>query len=96
MAAVRLDLLEWQTHGPGHQSYLLAGVSSSDEPGLGALAATLTQREILSVQDFRQGSEVSTSSWVGRVRLGDLVVTVRPKIPLPLYPASITRAARTS
>lgn len=82
MTVVCLDLLEWQTHGPAHWDYRLAGVSLADRPGLSALAATLTQRGMLSVRELRQGLEISTTSYVGRLRLGDLVVTVRPKIPL--------------
>ncbi|MHB9146311.1 MAG: McrC family protein [Symbiobacteriia bacterium] len=82
MTSVRLDLQEWQTHGPAHRDYRLAGVTFAGQPGLSALAATLTQCDMLSVQDFSHGLEISTTSFVGRLRLGDLVVTVRPKIPL--------------
>lgn len=50
-----------------------------------AATGALTQQGILHVEEFRHGTQVRATSWVGRITLGNLQVTVEPKITgLPL------------
>ena len=75
---VRLSLLEWQSLDPSPGSDL-EGVSLSDS-ATRHVAAQLTQAGILEVQELRTGLHVQASSFVGRLQLGDIEVTVQPKI----------------
>ncbi|MCO5166635.1 MAG: McrC family protein [Planctomycetes bacterium] len=74
-----LTLREWQTRGPDDDQVLL-GRSFDDDPAARRLAADLTRSRRLGVTELRRGLSITTSSWVGRVRLGALDLTILPKI----------------
>ncbi len=46
-----------------------------------AVAQDLTRSKRLEILELASGVELRASSWVGRVKLGKLTVTVQPKIP---------------
>ncbi len=83
METVPLELPEWAFCSPTtHES--LAGLALWDESARG-LAVELGRLEMLEVLELAKGLSVRSSSWVGRVSLGDLCITVQPKLQgLPL------------
>jgi len=44
------------------------------------MAEYLTNNGRMEVLELAQGLEIRTNSWVGRVVLGDLTITIQPKI----------------
>ncbi len=77
-AAVSVRLREWESRQPEPGS-LLAGRSLSD-PAARTLAEQLTRAGLLEVVELRAGLSVQATSYVGTVRLGDLAITIAPKI----------------
>jgi 5-methylcytosine-specific restriction enzyme subunit McrC len=75
----RLTIREWKTHGPDDTPALL-GRSFDGEPAARRVADELTRSGRLEVTELRRGLTITARSWVGRVRLGSLDVTVLPKI----------------
>lgn len=77
MTRPAIQLTEWETHEPRHDSPLW-GMDLSEGR---AVAEELRQRRQLEVLELRHGLEIRAFSWVGRVELGELTVTIQPKIP---------------
>lgn len=74
---------EWHTYTP-EAAPTLAGHDLGDT-ATRRLAADLVASERLKVLELRDGLQVETSSYVGTVRLGDLHLTIQPKLQgLPL------------
>jgi 5-methylcytosine-specific restriction enzyme subunit McrC len=71
---------EWQTLGPSECSCLKDLVPRFDRRSE-RIAQELAQSEKLEILQLRSGVQIRATSWVGRVTLGDLTITVRPKIP---------------
>ena len=78
MSEVVVSLSEWERREPDPNT-ALAGLALEDAAAR-ALARKLSCKRKLEVLELAQGIAIRTSSFVGRVRLGRLVVTVRPKI----------------
>jgi len=73
-----IDLHEWHSAGP--DSYPdLAGVAFGEAQSR-AIASDLTKARMLSFQELRSGLHVQSTSFVGRVRVGGIVLTVKPKL----------------
>ncbi len=72
MATENVDLLEWQ-----QKEY--DGLFLQDDR-VRKMAGLLTESRILEVFELRQGLLFQATSYVGRVRLGSIQVTIRPKI----------------
>lgn len=72
-------LTEWETRGPKDDSSLVGSVLAGN---LGAqqLAESLTRDGRIEILELARGLELRASSFVGRFALGDLMVTIRPKI----------------
>ncbi len=84
LAPVTLELTEWSRSSPDSDA-TLRGLSFDECPELRPVAAALTRAGRLEVTERRDGLAVTTTSWVGRVELGPIIVAVRPKIRgLPL------------
>jgi 5-methylcytosine-specific restriction enzyme subunit McrC len=79
MSEVAVELQEWETAEPQPGS-ALAGLSLEDAPAAQQIAASLTASRRLSVLELARGVQLSATSYVGRVNLGPLTVTIRPKI----------------
>ena len=77
MTSSAIQLAEWEKRLPERGSPL-QGMRLS---GGRAVARDLTQSGQLEVLELVTGVEIRASSWVGRVKLGELTVTVQPKIP---------------
>lgn len=55
-------------------------ISLSDDPWVRDLARRLSESRMLDVQELRTGLSVTSTSFVGRVRLGGVEITVVPKL----------------
>ncbi|MFZ0791745.1 MAG: hypothetical protein WAM94_19195 [Chromatiaceae bacterium] len=84
-------LQEWETATPDRWPVLDARRLAPRGPAT-RVAKALSRSGRLGVLELAQGLELRASSWVGRVTLDDLTVTIRPKIPqMPLL--NLTRYA---
>lgn len=79
MSSLAVTLEEWQTRNPQTEP-ALADYVLSPSPQVRQQVETLRQQHSLVVTELRMGIEISSSSYVGRVRLGDLQVTIVPKL----------------
>jgi 5-methylcytosine-specific restriction enzyme subunit McrC len=77
---IELRLAEWQSISPDPGSPT-EGVTLGADPSIRDLARRLSERGILEVQELRAGLALRSTSFVGRVRLGEIDVTVVPKLP---------------
>lgn len=85
MGAVSISLAEWQTATPETDTGL-RGVSLDAAPEARRAAEVLTRSGVLEVEEQRAGLRVRARSHVGRVQLGDVTITVQPKLSgLPLW-----------
>jgi 5-methylcytosine-specific restriction enzyme subunit McrC len=83
MVTVPIELPEWTYYSPKSHANL-AGLALQDE-ATRSLAVELGRLEMLEVVELAKGISVRSSSWVGKINLGDLWITVQPKIQgLPL------------
>lgn len=84
--AVSLLVAEWQTASPDPADPVgrkLLGLSLAGDPSARALADELARRGMLEVLELGSGLRIRTTSYVGRVQLGPLRLTIRPKLPGP-------------
>ena len=72
-----IQLTEWETREP-EQGSPLWGMDLSEGR---AVAEELTRKGQLEVLELVRGVELRAFSWVGWVQLGQLTVTIQPKIP---------------
>jgi 5-methylcytosine-specific restriction enzyme subunit McrC len=75
---MQLDLQEWQILTPERGAVTYEVFLPDDEAR--AEAAQLTRAGILAVLELRTGLHVQARSFVGRVQLGNIRITVRPKM----------------
>lgn len=80
MTVHALRLPEWETMAPNPGSPT-EGVYLGSETSVRDLARRLTERGHLEVLELRTGLSVRSTSFVGRVRLGAIDITVAPKLP---------------
>jgi len=80
MSAIAVQLAEWQTVSPGPGSPTQS-VSLGTDPSVLDLARDLTETGILEILELRNGLTVRSTSFVGKVRLGSIEITVVPKLP---------------
>jgi len=79
MTTQPINLTEWETREPKDDS-ALAGPVLAGNPAAQQLAETLTKDGRIEILELARGLELRASSFVGRFFLGDLMVTIRPKI----------------
>ena len=77
-AVSSVTLSEWQSVDPDPDSVLSGRVLSG--PRERALAELLADARMLEVSELRAGLSIRSFSYVGRVRLGDVEVTIQPKL----------------
>lgn len=77
---VHIALPEWQSVGPGDRIEL-QGLGFESYPAARSLAAKLSQAGQIEVLEMAQGLQLQARSYVGRVRLGPVEITIRPKLP---------------
>ncbi len=84
MSAGAVALREWESATP-ENCPALAGRRLADRAATRRLAKALTDSGRLEVLELARGLELRATSWVGRLTLDDLTITIRPKITdLPL------------
>jgi 5-methylcytosine-specific restriction enzyme subunit McrC len=74
-----IDLVEWQTLGPSEADFL-KGIYPRFDKKAQRIADELASSDRLEILQLRSGIQIRATSWVGRIVLGDLTITVRPKI----------------
>ena len=80
----RVRLREWSRE-PAQGSTFLTGVTLPDDAHTQALLQRLDAQNKLRVVEYRHGLVIETTSFVGRIKLGSLEITVEPKLAgLPL------------
>ncbi|MDY6918199.1 MAG: restriction endonuclease [Chloroflexota bacterium] len=78
-AGIKISLNEWGSLGPDTETRL-ANVFVTDDTTVQAHVESLNKSGILEVSELRSGLSIRASSHVGRTRLGNIDITVRPKI----------------
>lgn len=79
MTPASVSLSEWETVAPVRGS-VLAGLGFEGDQAVRTLAENLTSLNQLEVFELARGLELRATSFVGRVTLGSIEVTVHPKI----------------
>ena len=76
---LHLQIREWEqiTYA---ENAALAGLSFGGDVESRGLAERLGAAGILEVVELRQGLSIRSTSYVGRIQLGDLQITIKPKI----------------
>ena len=77
-----ITLSEWETLGPD-ECVDLCGRFLDGSTGIRHVVERLTESNFLGLTELRRGLQVKAFSHVGRVRVGDLSVTILPKIKGP-------------
>lgn len=76
---ISVCLSEWESCGP-ESNGTLAGVFLKDDPAVQNIARNLSKNGMLEISELRMGLSIASSSYVGRIKLGNLQITIRPKI----------------
>ncbi len=79
MSAVSVSLREWEILGPDSGSPL-AERNFNDSEASRKLAERLTRDGRIEVLELARGLELRATSFVGRFTLGEMTVTIRPKL----------------
>jgi len=74
-----ITMSEWETKGP-HNTADLAGKFLDASHGTRRVVDQLEKGGLVGLKEIRHGLEISAFSHVGRVRVGDLSITILPKI----------------
>lgn len=76
MTLKAVNLVEWQTSKTGS----LKGIDPKFDKRAERIAEDLASSNKLEILQLRGDIRIRATSWVGRITLGDLAITVRPKI----------------
>jgi 5-methylcytosine-specific restriction enzyme subunit McrC len=79
MSPLVVDLHEWEERSPENDNSLV-GITLGNDPAVRDIARELTRAGVVEIIELRSGLRLRTSSYVGRLRLGDLHLTIYPKI----------------
>lgn len=75
-----VTLQEWQYLTPESPDSTLAGVFLDEGAETKRIVQALSQSKTLEIVELRNGLSIRASSFVGRITLGDVQITVQPKI----------------
>src|SRR5258707_13732686 len=76
---ISIVVQEWSQRTASDNASPLAGVFLEDEEAR-TLAQQLTASGMLEIKELRDGLSLASTSYVGRIALGTLLITVQPKI----------------
>jgi 5-methylcytosine-specific restriction enzyme subunit McrC len=79
MSNTNLVLQEWSKYTPERDS-VLSGESLGDDRNAPQIAEQLTATGKLEVLELARGLSIQTTSYVGKIQLGHLSLTIQPKI----------------
>ena len=77
--SIPVSLQEWQQASPVTNK-LLAGVRLPQDDETQAVIQQLSASDRLNITELAKGVFVEATSYVGRIGIGDLQITIRPKI----------------
>jgi len=77
-SVLQINLSEWQTVGPEQDTRLFK--RSLQDGASRQLAEQLTKSKRVDIAELAQGLRIAATSYVGRVQIGDVVLTIRPKL----------------
>lgn len=77
----QVSLREWDSASP-EQSPELRGLSFAGNNQARQIARHLSESDVLHITELRDGIALRSTSHVGRIQLGDLQITIRPKLKL--------------
>ena len=76
---IDLQLYEWSTAGPETHAQL-GGVSLGEDAATRELVRRLAEQGVIVLTELRAGLRVETGSYVGRIAVGPLNISVLPKV----------------
>ena len=76
---ILVDLQEWSQRTATDKGSPLAGIFLEDADAR-ILARELTSSGMLDIRELREGLSITSTSYVGRITLGNLLITIQPKI----------------
>ena len=77
-SVLQINLSEWQTVRPEQDARLFK--RSLQDDACRQLAEQITKSKRLDITELAQGLRIAATSYVGRVQVGDVVLTIRPKL----------------
>lgn len=79
MKQISIELFEWESKFPEPGS-ILEGISLGSDESVRELAETLTNSGMLEILELSKGLSIKASSYVGVIKLGNIRITIHPKI----------------
>ena len=79
-ASQTIEMSEWETLDPSNCESLRGWFLEKGDHHQDAWNA-LAKTRMIDLSELREGSRISARSHVGRIRLGGLTITIRPKLP---------------
>jgi len=76
---IAIEIREWETASPATHPQL-AGACIEDGKDVASLVEDLGRAKMLEIRELKAGLAVTATSFVGRVQVGNLTVTVLPKL----------------
>lgn len=80
MHPIPIELKEWQHLSAGEPGSKLKGVFLKEDADVKNIAGELTKSGRLTIEELREGLAIEATSYVGRITLGDIRITIQPKI----------------
>lgn len=91
---VSVRMTEWSSAGPDTLGVELRGLSFDSHPRAAKKAVDLARFGVVTVVERRHGLAIDTKSFIGRLRLGPLDLTIVPKISWDRWLVLVTFALR--
>jgi 5-methylcytosine-specific restriction enzyme subunit McrC len=79
MSGLELELQEWKSYYPERGNFL-EGASFEDDNSARRTAELLTASDRVEILELAKGLSIKTTSYVGKIKLGQISLTIRPKI----------------
>ncbi len=77
---ISLHLKEWESLSASEPGSRLAGMFLEDNDEVKNVASVLSKTGMVSILELREGLSIGASSYVGRITLGNVQITIHPKI----------------
>jgi 5-methylcytosine-specific restriction enzyme subunit McrC len=75
-----IHLNEWTRIAATEPKSPLVGIFLEDNVEVKSVARALSKANMLTILELREGLSIEASSYVGRIRLGNIQITIQPKI----------------
>jgi 5-methylcytosine-specific restriction enzyme subunit McrC len=79
-SAISIHLNEWTRIAATEPQSPLVGLFLEDTVEVKSVARTLSKANMLTILELREGLSIEASSYVGRITLGHMQITIHPKI----------------